>query len=365
MINVLNIVDSLGTGGTEKVLMNTISNTYKTVNHTIMIKNTNRNIYQDYLEKLDIKIIIAPPFTEYFNHSKFVNNYLKENKASIDIIHYYGGSLNYYLPIRLANKYDIPIIIHSHNSQAANHNLKIMHQLFRAFHNRFGKSYNIACSEEAGKWMFGDSKYDLVINGIDIDKYRYNSVRGLNIKNQFFSKDAKVIGNFGRFNRQKNQKYLIDFLAYIRKTSQDYYLLLIGEGELEEPIREQIENLNLNEFVKILDFQQNIEDYYGVIDAFMMSSLFEGLPLVLIEAQAAGVPLLISDEVDKSIQANGNVEFFNLNDDESLVYEKLVKILESGRQVSSLYGGQFDVKVMSKKILDLYLKILKEDSSNI
>lgn len=366
MINVLNIVDSLGTGGTEKVLINIISNTHKKVNHTIMIKNNDKNIYKEFLEKLNIQVIQAPPFSNYLKHYNFVKNYLKDNKETIDLIHYYGGSLNYYLPIRLANKINIPVLIHSHNSQAANKRLTNSHLLIRNFHNKYGKSYNIACSDEAGKWMFGNGEYDVVINGVDINFYEEGSKQGNEIRKNIFPSNSIVLGNFGRFNRQKNQKYLINFLSSIHKKGYDnYYLLLIGEGELESELKNLVHNLNLENFVKIIGFQKNIEEYYGTIDAFFMSSIFEGLPLVLIEAQSVGVPILVSDNVDKTIKINNNIDFFGLEDQFDETFNKLKNILSQGNQKSILYGGQFDVKVMSKKILDLYLKILKEDSSNI
>lgn len=271
-------------------------------------------------------------------------------------MHYYGGTLNYYLPIVMSKFFNIPILIHSHNSQANNPKLRNLHVLIRFVHNLFFNSFNIACSKEAGAWMFGSkNNFKLIINGIETEKYKKAYHIGQKKKKSYFPEDAVVIGNIGRFNRQKNHEFLLYFLSYLHKSGESkYHLLLVGEGELEKNIVEKAKELEIDNFIRILSFQQNIEEYYGLIDIFMMPSLFEGLPLVLIEAQAAGIPILVSDKVDSQIKVNDNLSFLNLNDSLEEIEKNFTTVLYKGHQESSLVQTDFELEVMSKKILKIY-----------
>ncbi|MGX7092020.1 glycosyltransferase [Hutsoniella sourekii] len=356
-MNVLNIINNLGAGGVERVLMDTIQKTHEKVNHKIMIK-TDQNFFESELDSLGIEVIQAPKYNlrNYLSHYRYLKNYLEDNQNKIDLIHFYCGSLNYYQPIQLANKLNIPILIHSHNSSSRSLLLNCAHRCIRYYHRRYGQSFNIACSEAAGHWMFGRSNFSLLLNGINIEKYKENYNLGRKKINLFINNpEAIVIGNVGGFTKVKNQEYLIDLLLSLNKeTSLQFEIVLIGDGPLKDKVESKVYRNNLNEQVHFLGYRDDVEELLGLFDIFIMPSLYEGLPLVLLENQAVGTPILASDTIDNQSKVNKNYLEFNLNDDFNDVIEKIKYLLSIGNVGSQMQGTSYDLDVFSEKILNVY-----------
>ena len=168
----------------------------------------------------------------------------------------------------------------------------------------------MACSEDAGKWLFGNEKFTIIKNGINIGSYKldYNErqrIRSLyNIKNNDI-----VLGLVGRFNRQKNQGFLINVIKYLGK---NYKLMLVGTGYKFNEIKNAVNNKKLSNVILIGEVN-NVRSYLFAMDYFVMPSLFEGLPFSLIEAQAAGLPCLVSNNVDEKVNLTRNIKFLSID----------------------------------------------------
>ncbi|PKY93790.1 glycosyltransferase [Facklamia hominis] len=367
-MRVLNIINNLGEGGVERVLIDTIRNTYKKVEHTIMIK-TDQNYFSKELNSLGVPVIQAPSYSmrNFFDHYGFLKKFFEENSNNFDLIHLYCGSLNYYTPIYLSNKFKIPIIIHSHNSSSRSNLLNVSHRIIRIYHQLFGTSYNIACSKAAGEWLFGKNNFEVLLNGIDVNKYQESFLFGRNLRNQLLANTQSiVIGHVGGFTKTKNQRYLIEFLEKINVVSdKSIELVLIGDGPLKDEMQNLVKNKHLVNKVHFLGFQNKIENFLGLFDIYMMPSLYEGLPLVLLENQAVGTPILASDTIDLSSKVNRNYLVFNLNDNFHQVYNFFLKLIKIGRVRTDLLGSDYDIKVFSKKILSLYEYIIENEEDEI
>ena len=169
----------------------------------------------------------------------------------------------------------------------------------------------VACSKEAGEWLFGNKKkVNVIPNGIELEKYVYDENIRNRVRKEFsILKEEILIGNVGRLEEQKNQLFLIKAL---KKLDSKYKLIIIGEGKLRENLVREIKADALSDRVILTGARKDVEDLLQAMDIFAMPSLHEGLPIAGIEAQASGLPVIISDRVSKEVKLTPNVYFEKL-----------------------------------------------------
>lgn len=245
MKRVLHCFNGLDNGGVEAFVMNVYRNIDREkFQFDFLLRDNNRTHYWDEIEKMGGRIFVTPTYpkraiSNYFETKKFL-----EKHREYETIHVHANSLIYMYAIKIANKIDIKNrIIHSHNTKSQRNVLRYLHN-----HNKkhIGKYANIklACSNIAGEWMFnGDFK--VINNGIDSEKFRYNEKTRNELREQFGIKDEVLIGNIGRFVEQKNHSFIIDVFSEYKKMNIKSKLLLMGFGELESNIRNQVKRLCL------------------------------------------------------------------------------------------------------------------------
>jgi glycosyltransferase involved in cell wall biosynthesis len=170
----------------------------------------------------------------------------------------------------------------------------------------------IACSKEAGNWLFRDKEFVVLNNAIDVDKYIYNEKVRLHQRANNNLSSHLVIGHVGRFSEQKNHKFVVDIFYEVCKQQKDAMLMLVGTGELEQEIKEKIFSLGLQDNTIFMGNRSDVNELMQAMDIFILPSLFEGLPLVGIEAQATGLPCVVSDTVSKDVKITPNVSFMSL-----------------------------------------------------
>lgn len=202
------------------------------------------------------------------------------------------------------------LIAHSHNSDSANH---VLHRLCRPFLYR-SADWHLACSEAAGQWMFGNRPYDVIANGIDSELFRFDPEHRAAKRRELELGDGLVVGHIGRLNRVKNQGFLLRAFQQLLTREPDAQLLLIGSGEDEADLRQQARALELGDAVHFLGIRSDIVGLLMAMDVFVMPSLYEGLPVTLIEAQATGLPCVISDTVTRDVQLIPELSFLSLDE---------------------------------------------------
>lgn len=298
------------------------------------------------LTHLDIKIITTRKFSDIYDERlKEMNieiiELLKEGKDSelnrtfksrasfkqvmaeenFDVVHlniYNGVSLSY---SKLAYKLGVKrIIAHSHNSMIGNVRLK---QLKMAAHTigkvRYQKYITDfwACSDLAGKWLFSshhEKNIRLMKNGINAEKFTFDkNKRNLFRKKYALEDDALVVGNIGRLNNQKNQIFLIDLADNLRNKNIQFKMMIAGEGELKEELEQQIKDRNLENNVCLIGTITDTPTFYSGIDLFLLPSLFEGNPIVGIEAQCSGLRCYFSDKITKQLKIVESSEFLPID----------------------------------------------------
>lgn len=238
--------------------------------------------------------------------------------AGYDAVHAHMDGMNAY-PLEIAKRCGVPVrISHSHNTDfLTNHPLK------RALHEAARKRIPIsathlfACSEAAGRFLYGNVVYDsgrvsLVRNAICADRFQFDPVARAHLRKEIGVGDRLLIGHIGRFDlRQKNQLFLLEAFAAAKQAKPELMLALVGDGADRAYIESRIQELNLTDDVLLLGYREDVGALYSAFDCFTMPSLFEGLGIVLIEAQASGLNCIASDAVPHETQL-GNCTYLPL-----------------------------------------------------
>ncbi|MGH4140379.1 glycosyltransferase family 1 protein [Clostridium sp.] len=248
------------------------------------------------------------------NRTKYPISYISKltklvREKNYNIVHAHGNSCTLALEMYSAKKGNAKVrIAHSHNTKTK---YRIVHKLLRRI---FDASYTqaFACGQKAGEWLYNGKKFEIINNGIDINKYKYNAEIRQKYRNKYNLNGKKVIGHIGYFCYQKNHEYLIDIFAELFKLDKNYRLILIGDGELRVNIENKIKKLGLYDWVVFTGKTLDVPQFMQAMDMIVMPSRFEGLPLTLVEAQSACLQCFVSDSVSKEVEITDLVQFIAL-----------------------------------------------------
>lgn len=293
---------------------------------------------------------------------KYINQLKKLfKKEKYDIIHVHGSSTLLFIELLVAKKCGIKVrIAHSRNTSCK-------HPFFdKLFQPIFKYSYNyaLACGQDAGEWLFKNKSFIIVHNGKDLNRYKFNDKIRKQYRNKMSILDNELaFGHIGVFTNQKNHKFLIELFNQIYKTNKNVKLFLFGVGPNQEAIKELVGKLGLQNHVYFMGIVTNVQDYLQAMDIMLFPSLFEGLPNVVLEWQAAGLPSLISDKITQECAVCDLVKFLPIDSG----YDNWLKEINSTNIAdrnknskigcSCLTNNGFEINSSVKKIEDIYLKI--------
>lgn len=364
-IRVASVIGRYIGGGVEAVTINYYRNIDKNkVQLDFICDEDSTNIPYEEIEKMGGKVIIIPSYSKPFKYHKALKRVLKE--GNYKIIHSNINTLSVF-SLFAAKCAGVPVrIAHSHSTTNKKEKKKnLMKQILRPFSKVFATDY-MCCSELAGRWLFGNKEYDkgnvyLLNNAIDLDKFKYNeSLRKKKRKELSIKDNTLVIGHIGRFVAQKNHDFLIDIFNEIHKKNNNSILLLAGQGPLMEDIKNKVKELNLEDSVKFLGQRNDANELYQAFDVFLLPSLYEGLPVVGVEAQAAGLLCYLSDDMTKETKVLDITKFMSLNNtpeewaDNILDDVKKYKRIDTSKEMTA---KNFNIKEEAKKLEEYYLNL--------
>ena len=361
-IRVAHIVGKWLGGGGEAVVMNYYRNIDKSkIQFDFICDSDSTNIPYDEIESLGGRVYLIPPYQKIVKYHKELKKILKKNNYKI--VHSHINTLSVF-PLYAAKKAGVPVrIAHSHSTTNKKEWKKnLMKQFLRPFSKMFATDY-MCCSELAGRWLFGNKEYDkgnvyLLNNAIDLDRFKYDKkLRDKKRKELNISDDTVVIGHVGRFVEQKNHRFLVDIFSEIHKENNNSLLLLVGQGPLMNEIKEKVKELNLTENVKFLGQRNDVDELYQAFDVFCLPSLYEGLPVVGVEAQATGLLCILSDEMTKETKVLETTKFLSLNTSAkewSEVLLKEFKVFNRKNTKEEISRNNFNIKKETKKVEKLY-----------
>lgn len=238
-----------------------------------------------------------------------LNRLLKREKY--DIVHIHGNSSMMLIDVLPAVFAGVPVrIVHSHNT-TCNHIVlhKLLNPLFRCCY-----THGFACGQDAGKWLFGNRDFIELKNGIEPGRYRFDEGIRAQYRQKLGVGDKILLGHVGNFIEQKNHTFLMEVFAELVKENPDYVLLLISDGALMDTIKSKAERLGISDKVIFLGKTTEVNCYLQAMDLFLLPSLYEGLPVVLIEAQASGISCLVSDKVAEEANLTGTMRYLTITD---------------------------------------------------
>ncbi|HAP19656.1 MAG TPA: hypothetical protein DCR27_00080 [Lachnospiraceae bacterium] len=221
------------------------------------------------------------------------------------------------------------VIFHSHASDGAPKWLQFIMQKIVNWRS----DIRVACSIPASKWMYGNTVgVEIIHNGINTERFRFNRNSRNILRKQFGLESKFVVGHVGRFVPVKNHLFLIDIFKEICKLKEDAVLVLVGEGELQEQIIGTAKSLGIGGRVLIFPFQEEVQNYYSMMDVFVLPSKAEGFPLVGIEVQANGLPVFCSDTVPEELKKTDLMHFISLRNGPKQWAEEIISVsdLETG-----------------------------------
>lgn len=374
-IRVLHVVGNMGIGGIETLIMNIYRNIDRDkVQFDFLIHNPTEGEYADEIKKLGGHIYRMPVLRDktrtyywrYFEYKRALKKFFLEHQE-IKVLHgHMTNTASIYMPIAMKYGNVKCLITHSHQTEATPGLSGIVTNILQKNIEKIATDY-FACSKEAAKWIYSpalinEEKVKIISNGVDVNKYHYNDIEQKKLKLQMKYNGKIVIGNVARFKEVKNHTFLIDIFAELHKLNPDTVLLLIGQGELEKDVKKKVMSLGLSDSVDFLGARNDVPMLLKIFDIFLLPSLSEGLPLVGIEAQAAGLPVLAADTVTKELNITGNVEFLSLEKPAKFWAQRVLDIVNNFSRkdmTEAVRLAGYDIKETAKWLQKFYLEKYK------
>ena len=205
--------------------------------------------------------------------------------------------------------------------------------------------------------MFETDNFEVLNNAIDTDLYTYNKEKADKVKKEFGIENKFVVGHVGRFNYPKNHKFIIDVFNEVQKVKEDSVLMLIGDGDLRHEIEQKVRDLGLSDKVIFTGVRSDVNDLMQGMDVFLFPSIYEGLPVTMVEAQASGIKCIISDKVPLECKMTKNVEVVKLEESPQNWAEEVLKYEKYERQNTKeeIVKANFDIKANAKYLQEFYL----------
>lgn len=364
MIRVLQVATYMGRGGLESMIMNYYRHIDREkVQFDFLVHRQERAAFDDEIESLGGRIYRLPRLVPWSKSYLTALNQFFEEHPEYKIVHVHQDCLSSVI-LKVAAQHNIPVrIAHSHNS-SQDKNLKYPVKLW---YKRFIPQYAtnlFACGKDAGDWMFGGASYQIINNAIDVAAYTYDPTKRQEMRRQLGLENDFTIGHVGRFNQPKNHPFLIDIFAALLKKEPNAVLLLVGGGEGMSQIREKAQKLGIAEHVHFLGVRSDVADLMQAMNVFVFPSLYEGLPVTMVEAQAAGLPCIISDKVPpECILTEGLVDVLPLSAEPEIWAAKILekKNLPRTDHRNEIAAHGFDITTEAVKLQEFYINAYEQN----
>ena len=306
-VRVLQVFSKMNRGGAETIIMNLYRNIDRSIIQFDFVVHTEEVCdYDEEIISMGGRIFRVPKYLGV-NHFEYIRSWenLFNNNPELKIIHAHVRSTAS-LFLNVAKKKGITTIAHSHNTSSGKGMSAIVKNVLQ-YPIRYIADYFFSCSNLAGEWLFGKNivsqdNYFLMKNAVNLKQFSYNISLRNKVRQELGLEDKFIIGHIGRFHPQKNHDFIIDIFSEVHLADSNSVLILVGTGGLKKSIEDKVKSLGLSDHVFFMGVSNRINELLQIMDVFLFPSLHEGLPVVLVEAQATGLPCILStnitDEVD-------------------------------------------------------------------
>ncbi|AMC92901.1 hypothetical protein AOC36_02545 [Erysipelothrix larvae] len=351
---------TLARGGTESFMMNTLRTISRDIHIDFVVHGDEKGVYDDEVEALGSSLMHVPiKSKDPLGNKRMLTKIMRE--GNYDIVHAHLNAMNG-PALKIAKACGIKVrISHSHASEHYTQN-----PLKTYLNNRAMKSIPkvatdlFSCSQKAGDFLYGTHPYTIWYNAVELDRFAFDRNKQEKLKAELNLSDKRVYGHIGRFNFQKNHPQLIKIFEAIHREDPKSHLVLVGTGEREMEIQQLIHSLALDDAITHLGSISNVHEILNLFDLFVLPSLFEGLPYVLVEAQANGLPIISSDNIDQETKINDNFIFIDPNDIERWVKTaQTLELKDRSIDVQRFIDRGFELKSATQKLEHYYKERVK------
>ncbi len=367
MLKVLQVFGGLDCGGAQSMLMNVYDNLdYSKIQFDFVKHSETDNFYGAKIQKMGGQIYECPRYKVYnhFAYKRWWKKFFKSH-PEYKVVHSHVRSTASII-LKIAKKFGLITISHSHSTS----NGKGIKALIKKFLQRNIVKYSdncFACSKNSGEWLFGkeivnSNKFKVVPNAIDTDNFAFDKRARNDIREELGIQDNFVIGHVGRFSGMKNHAFMLDLLPAILKEKENSIILFVGDGELKKQIEDLVRDKGLEKNVKFLGLRSDVPKVLSAFDCFLFPSVWEGLPVAVIEAQANGLPVIMSDVITDEVKITNLVTKISLEDSK----EKWVtEIVNSARDIDNkrkdeIAKSGYEIQSSSKTLQEIYLSLVGE-----
>ena len=370
MIRVLHSVSNMDRAGIETMLMNYYRHMDRTkIQFDFLCNKTKPGAYDDEIRSLGGQIYRTPGLNpaKLPKYLRFMKGLFREH-PEYRIVEAHNGALGVYA-LYAAKKNKIPVrIFHAHGASITK-DWKLPIKLVCKAFLPSNMNQHFTCGVAAAKCYFGekcvaDDDYVLIPNAIEIENFLFDPEKRDAIRQAHGLTDRHVVGHVGRFMGQKNHGFLLDVFAAVCRRDPAAHLVLLGEGELMEAMKAKAAQLGITEHVSFMGVVSNVNEWYQAFDAFVLPSVWEGLPVVGVEAQAAGLPCVFSDSITREIGILDNAKFVALDAGTETWVQAIMdavadKRAQNARQAVAEHG--YDIRVEAVRLQERYLKLAGEE----
>lgn len=366
-LRVLQILGDIKNGGVENIIKNYYLNIdKKNVQFDFIIHKGGLKSYILEIEKYGAKVYEIDSYKN--NLFKYIYNIYKIIKTNdYKIVHCNMNSLSFF-PLLSAYFAGCKIrILHNHTTDSSVEVIRtIIKRILRPFAKLFANEY-FACSRLAANWMYGEervknNKITIIRNAVNVETFEFNKYKRKSIRENLNLKNNLVIGHVGRFVSSKNQKFLIEVFYEIQKMHKESILLLIGDGELRDELVKQAKEYGINEKVLFLGNRNDVAELYNAMDIFVLPSFYEGLPLVGVECQVNGLPIVCSNNITKEIMLSDVIKFLDLECSAMKWAKEIIGFYNNIKRNSNLNldFNDYNIKFEAKKLENIYFKLIEK-----
>lgn len=367
-IRVLNMFTIMDRGGAETMVMNYYRHIDRTkVQFDFLVHREQRGAYDDEIERMGGRIYrMCPVYPQNFSRYKRDLRTFFRAHPEYKIIHSHMSELGYFA-FREAERQGVPVrICHAHNAPHGFDAKMIIRTYFKKRMMPY-LTHLFMCGEESGKWLYGEknkSRFIMLNNAIDAAVYSFDASKREKMRRQLDLTGELVVGHVGRFNPQKNHPFLLDIFAALLKKEPNAVLLLVGGGADMPKIQAKAQELGIAERVRFLGVRSDVADLMQTMDVFVFPSLYEGLPVTMVEAQASGLPCIISDKVPpECILTEGLVNIMPLSANPEAWAEKILakRAVPRTDRREEIAAHGFDISTEAVKLQEFYLKAYEQN----
>lgn len=360
MKKVLQISGKMNLGGQETFIMNLYRNINKTkIQFDFIVHGNKKGFYENEIEQMGGTVYHIPPISKgIIRHCIALAKVMQRNNYVA--VHRHTATSIVWIDLFVAKLCGIKnTISHSHSTSLDKN--KFLHYINRPILNMVTK-FKLACSEEAGIFLYGNNKATVIPNGVDVKKFNYslskrNKIRKkLNIDNNIL-----VLGHVGRFSYAKNHEFILKiFEKVFNKLEKKCYLILVGDGDLKDKIISDNKNKSFFQNIIFLSQRTDIDELMSAMDIFVFPSFYEGLPLTLIEAQACNLPIIMSNKitdfaiVDDKLIKKERIDSTYLDNWIDYIIRKKDSLEKRKKNNSKILNSEFNIDNTTFKMMSIY-----------